>query len=253
LGTVCLLGLGVVWLYAGEAAQPWKVHDPERPQPPVVTPATPSAQEQPGKPPSDAVVLFDGKDLSQWRGDKGEPQWKVEDGYTEIVKGKGSLTSKESFGDCQLHVEWMSPNPGSGSDQARGNSGVFFCGRYEIQILDCYQNKTYADGTTGALYGQYPPMVNACLPPGQWQMYDIIWRAPRFDADKKLTRPARVTVVFNGVVVQDAAELVGPTAHKARPPYSAHPEKGPILLQDHGQPVRFRNIWVRPLVEQEKP
>jgi Domain of Unknown Function (DUF1080) len=233
-------------------AQPdpnWLDHDRQRPQPPVVTPAVPSTQEQVGKAPSDAVVLFDGKDVSQWASMDGSPtRWIVNDGYMACVPGSGYARTLQNFGDCQLHVEWATPTPPHSEGQGRGNSGVFFgMDRYEIQVLDSYESPTYADGSAAAVYGQYPPLVNASLPPGQWQVYDIIWTAPRFEADGKLRKPAHVTVFHNGVLVQNNVELTGPTSWLERAPYSAHPEKQPISLQDHGNPVRFRNIWIREL------
>jgi hypothetical protein len=233
-------------------AQPdptWLDHDRLRPQPPVVTPAVPSTQEQVGKAPSDAVVLFDGKDISQWASMDGSPtRWIVKDGYMACVPGSGYARTLRNFGDCQLHVEWATPTPPHGAGQGRGNSGVFFgMDRYEIQVLDSYESPTYADGSAAAVYGQYPPLVNASLPPGQWQVYDIIWTAPRFDSDGKLRRPARVTVFHNGVLVQNNVQLTGPTSWLERAPYSPHPEKQPVSLQDHGNPVRFRNIWLREL------
>ena len=228
----------------GQNPADFTIHDRNRPAPKVVDPGGAS------KPPSDAVVLFDGKDLSPWKSQKdGAPaRWKVENGYMEVAKGTGGIETAQSFGDCQLHIEWASPAPGVGQDQDRGNSGVFFIGgQYEVQVLDSYQSATYPDGQAAALYGQYPPLVNASRPPGEWQTYDIVFRGPRFDGEGKLLRPARVTVLHNGVLVQDAVELTGPTAHKSRPPYKAHAPKGPISLQDHSHPVRFRNIWVREL------
>jgi hypothetical protein len=226
----------------------WPIHDMDRPRPPVITPATASTQERAGQPPSDAIVLFDGKDLSKWESVKGGAAlWKVAGDYFEVVPKTGGIQTKQGFGDCQLHVEWMAPDPPRGQSQDRGNSGVFLMGLYEVQVLDSYQNDTYPDGQAAALYGQFPPLVNACLPPGKWQTYDIVFRAPRFDADGKLLRPARVTVLHNGVLVQDNVELMGPTTHKARPPYKAHADKLPISLQDHDHPVRFRNIWIREL------
>ncbi|HID06710.1 MAG TPA: DUF1080 domain-containing protein [Armatimonadetes bacterium] len=226
----------------------WRVHDPNRPQPRVVAPGTFSTQEKPGEPPSDAIILFDGTDLSNWVSckDGGEARWKVEDGYMEVVPGTGDIQTKEHFGDCQLHIEWMAPVEATGEGQGRGNSGVFMMGLYEIQVLDCYNNPTYADGTTAAIYGQYPPLVNACRPPGEWQTYDIIWEAPRFDGDK-LIRPAYVTVLHNGIVVHNHTELIGPTTHRRVLGYKPHPPTGPLRLQDHGCPVRFRNIWYRVL------
>jgi hypothetical protein len=225
--------------------QRWAIHDPARPMPRVVDPGPAGP---PAAVPSDAVVLFDGKDLSAWEDGKGEPaKWKVEAGYMEVVAKTGSIRSKHGFGDCQLHVEWATPAVVKGESQERGNSGVFLMDMYEVQVLDSFENKTYADGTAAAIYGQYPPLVNACRRPGEWQTYDIVFRRPRFDAEGKLLRPARMTVFHNGVVVHDNVELTGPTAHKARPPYKAHADKLPISLQDHGNPTRFRNIWLREL------
>ena len=232
-----------------QAVYRWKQHDLSRPLPAVITPGTPSTQEQAGKAPSDAVVLFAGKDLSQWESESGGPaKWKVENGYMEVVKGTGNIRTRKDFGDCQLHVEWAAPVPAVGESQERGNSGVFLMGKYEIQVLDSYHNRTYADGQAAAVYGQYPPLVNASRPPGQWQTYDIIFHGPRF-ASGKLQRPARITVLHNGVLVQDNVALTGPTAHGTRPPYESGPDRLPLGLQDHGNPVRFRNIWIRQLPE----
>lgn len=226
----------------------WKIHDPNRPLPPVIDPATASTQESPGHAPSDAVVLFDGKDLSRWvHKDGGPAKWKVENGYAEVAAKTGYIYTRDSFGDCQLHVEFAEPVPPKGESQERGNSGVFLMGLYEIQVLDTYENKTYADGMASAVYGQYPPLVNASRPPGRWQSYDIVFHGPRFDPEGKLLRAARVTVLHNGVLVQDNVELSGPTAHGERPPYKAQPDKLPLALQDHGNPVRYRNIWIREL------
>jgi hypothetical protein len=220
----------------------WPVHDMNRPVPPVVAPAP-----EPHAPPSDAVVLFDGRDLSAWRaGNGGEAGWKLEDGYVEVVRGAGSIWTRQPFGDVQMHMEWASPDPPSGSGQGRGNSGVKLMGLYEIQVLDSYENRTYADGQAGSVYGLYPPLVNVSRPPGQWQTFDIIFRAPRFAPNGSLVRPARVTVLHNGVLVQDNVALSGPTGRQ-RAPYRAHDERLPMMLQDHGDPVRYRNIWVREL------
>ena len=193
--------------------------------------------------------------LEEQQGRRPAAPWKVENGYFEVVKGTGGIETKQGFGDVQLHIEWMAPDPAKGESQDRGNSGVFFGGgRYEIQVLDSYGNKTYPDGQAGSLYGQYPPLVNASRAPGQWQAYDIVFEAPRFDAAGKLLKPARVTVFHNGVLVQHAMEFIGPATNKVRTPYSAHPEKLPIGLQDHNHPVRFRNVWVRELQpRQPKP
>jgi hypothetical protein len=218
----------------------WPVHSMARPLPPVVTPGLG------GNPPSDAIVLFDGSGLSHWEMGRGDPvKWKIVDGVLEVVKGTGTLKTRRSFGDCQLHVEWSAPGEVAGKGQGRGNSGVFLMGIYEVQVLDSYDNTTYADGQASAVYGQFPPLVNACRPPGEWQSYDIIFHGPRFDESGKLVRPARMTVLHNGVLVQDNVALTGPTEYKARPPYEAHPEKLPLTLQDHGNPVRYRNIWIR--------
>lgn len=241
----------LVQLSYAQAPMKWKIHDPNRPLPPVVDPGTASTPELPGRPPSDAVILFDGKDLSKWIGKDGKPaQWKVEGGYMEVAAKTGNISTRDSFGDCQLHVEFAEPTPAVGESQERGNSGVFLMGLYEIQVLDSYDNKTYADGQAAAMYGQYPPLVNASRPPGQWQTYDVVFHGPRFSADK-LLRPARVTVLHNGVLVQDNVELTGPTAHNERPPYKPTPDKLPLQLQDHGNPVRYRNIWIRELHENE--
>ena len=227
------------------AQDQWPVHDMSRPMPPVVTPG-PAGPPVPA--PSDAIVLFDGKGLDQWTDAKGQPaKWKVENGYMEVAPKSGGLRTVKGFGDCQLHVEWMAPSPAKGADQDRGNSGVFLMDLYEVQVLDCYMNKTYADGMTAAIYGQYPPLVNACRPPGEWQTYDIVFHRPRFDKDGKVLAPARMTVFHNGLLVHECAVLTGPTAHKARPPYQMHADKLPISLQDHGHPVRFRSIWLREL------
>jgi hypothetical protein len=225
----------------------WRVHDNRRPHPPVVDPGTASSQAQPGRPPADAVVLFDGTDLSQWLGPKNEaPKWQLVDGAMQAVKKAGSIQTRELFGSCQLHVEWAAPKPPTGDSQGRGNSGVFLMGRYEIQVLDSYDNPTYADGQAASLYGQKPPDVNACRQPGEWQSYDIVFEAPVFAGDK-VVKPAFVTVFHNGVLVHHHIELLGASTHKKVPQYRPHPPKGPIQLQDHGNPVRYRNIWIRPL------
>ena len=226
--------------------QKWKVHDSARPQATVITPGTESTQEQPGQAPCDAVILFDGTDLSGWKGRDGDAQWKVENGYMEVVPTTGNIETKEHFGDCQLHLEFAAPAEVKGDSQGRGNSGVFLMGLYEIQVLDCYDNPTYADGATGGIYGQWPPLVNACRKPGEWQTYDILWEGPRFAGDK-LVRLACVTVIHNGVVTQNHQPLNGPTGHRNLPEYAPQPETGPLSLQDHGDLVRYRNIWYRPL------
>jgi hypothetical protein len=222
---------------------PWPPHAMNRPRPPAVTPA-PSAPLV--APPSDAIVLFDGRTLSAWRSDSTAPaKWKVQSGYAEIVPGSGEITTRRAFGSGQYHIEWASPTPATGKGQDRGNSGVFLMGRYEIQVLDSYRSETYPDGQAGAVYAQHPPLVNASRPPGRWQSYDIIFHRPLFDQAGRLVRPARVTMFHNGVLVHDDVELTGPVAHGSRPPYEAHADRLPLSLQDHGTRVRFRNIWVR--------
>src|SRR5450432_2686169 len=240
---LAFLLLSLVQLSLAQAPMQWKIHDLNRPVPAVIDPGTASTPDAAGHPPSDAVVLFDGKDLSQWADKDGKPaRWKVENGYMEVAAGTGYIATHDSFGDCQLHVEFAEPSPGVGESQERGNSGVFLMGLYEIQVLDSYENKTYADGQAAAVYGQYPPLVNASRPPGQWQTYTIVFHGPRFDSAGHLLHPARVTAFHNGILVQDNVELTGPTANGSRPPYKPGPDKGPVGLQDHGRPVRFRNI-----------
>jgi hypothetical protein len=226
----------------------WHVHDGNRPQPPIVTPGEPSTAEKAGTAPSDAVVLFDGKDLSKWKSGKEDAKWVVRDGFFECVPKAGYLQTRDSFGpDVQLHIEWAAPTPPQGSSQGRGNSGVFFYGgTYEIQVLDNYDNPTYPDGQASALYGQWPPLVNASRKPGEWQTYDIIFEAPRWK-DGKLESPAYATVFHNGVLTQLRRPLFGGTTHRKINEYRDHGPKGPIALQDHGNPVRFRNVWIREL------
>lgn len=240
----CVMLLAIASGYSATQKHRWAVHDKNRPLPPVVAPG-----KQPGQPPSDAIVLFDGSDLSQWAStkDSGTAKWKVENRYMEVVKKTGSIRTKRSFGDCQLHIEWATPAVVKGEGQDRGNSGVYLMGRYEVQVLESYNNTTYPDGQAAAIYGQNPPMVNACRPPGQWQSYDIIFRRPDF---KSLT-PATITVLHNGVLVQNHWVLEGTTAHKERAKYTKHEGKLPLMLQNHGDPVRYRNIWIRELPELE--
>ena len=229
----------------------WLAHDMKRPRPPVVTPGK---LVLPVPPPSDAISIFDGTDLSKWRDAEGGPaKWRVRDGYMESVPESGYIFSADKFGDVQLHVEWATPTPASGRGQGRGNSGIFLMGLYEVQVLDSYQNETYADGQAGAIYGQYPPLVNACLPSGEWQSYDIAFRRAHFHDDGTVARPARITVFQNGVLVQDNVTIWGPTTWLQHRPYERHPEKLPVSLQDHGNPVRYRNIWLRELPELAEP
>jgi hypothetical protein len=230
----------------------WRVHDIDRPQPTVVTPG-----KKAGDAPSDAIVLLDGTNLDAWKGQvindkkrkkfnlKGEALWKVENGYVECTR-TGDLFSRQEFGSCQLHVEFATENPPNGKSQGRSNSGVFLMGQYEIQVLDNYQNRTYADGGAGSVYGQTPPMVNVSRKPGEWQSYDIIFEAPKFKGDK-LVKPAYITVLHNGVVVQHRTEVQGPTSHKKLAVYKPHAEKLSLKLQDHNNKTRFRNIWIREL------
>jgi len=227
----------------------WQIHDMSRPQPPAVTPGEPSTEEHAGQPPSDAIVLFNGRDLSLWQGAKGEPAaWKVGTGYFEVVPRTGDIYTKQAFRDCQVHVEWMSPE-WEGETFDPGNSGVYLAALYEVQIVDSVHSKIYADGQAAAMYGQYPPLVNVCRAPGLWQTYDIVFHDARFDPAGKPLRPAVVTAFYNGVLVQDHVELTGPTMHHQRPPYEPHPERMPLRLQDHNYKVRFRNVWVRELAE----
>jgi hypothetical protein len=222
--------------------QKWRVHDINRPHPRIVTPGA-----EPAKPPSDAVVLFDGRDLSKWTSEKGSaPGWKVEKGYMEVVGGSGSLVSKEKFGSAQIHLEWATPIQVTGSSQRRGNSGVIIMSRYEIQVLDSYNNLTYADGQASAVYGQWPPLVNAARQPGAWQTYDIAFEAPQFNG-QKLIKPAYVTVFHNGVLTHHHQEIMGAVIHRDVAKYTPHEAAEPLMLQDHNAKVRYRNIWVRRL------
>jgi len=220
----------------------WLIHDMNRPAPPVVSA---------GEIPSDAIVLFDGKNLSQWTDTKGNPsKWIVGDGYMEAVKDSGYIQTKQKFGSCQLHVEFATPSKVTGTSQGRGNSGVFLMA-YEVQVLDSYDNKTYSDGQCAALYGRVVPLVNACRKPGEWQSYDIIFHRPIFKGNK-VVKKATFTVLQNGVLVQDHVELQGGTGWKgphAISDYEPHADKMPIQLQDHGNPVRFRNVWVREMAD----
>jgi hypothetical protein len=197
-----------------------------------------------GSPPSDAIVLFDGKELSAFRAENGSaPKWNVKEGYAE-VNGTGNIFTRQEFGDVQLHIEWAAPAEAVGEGQGRGNSGVYFQGRYEIQVLDSYNNKTYFDGQAGAFYGNFPPLVNPARKPGEWQTYDIIFRTPKLGTDGKQIIPGSLTVFFNGVLVQDHVPVKSATTAAA---FKDVTPKAPLMLQDHGNPVRYRNIWIRPL------
>lgn len=242
-------------LATGDTNTDYSVNDSNHPQPEKVTPGTSSTETQPGTAPSDATVLFDGKNLSQWQSAKGGPApWKLADGFFEVTPHTGNIHSKPEFGDCQVHVEWREPPGITGEGQGRGNSGVFVQGLYEIQVLDSSGTQTYPDGMAGAIYGQYPPLVNATRPPGQWNTYDAIFHAAKVDASGRVMTPARMTVLFNGLLVQDNMPLLGPTVHGHLASYPRNfPRRGPLLLQDHGNPVEYRNIWIRPLHEPVPP
>jgi len=234
-----------------DATHPWAIHDENRPQPPRVEPGTPSTQEQAGAPPSDAVILFDGTEasLARWVADKSPEEatkWIVKDGTFQCVPGAGYVRTKEEMGDMQLHIEWSAPAKVEGSSQGRGNSGIFPMGLVEVQVLDNYDNPTYADGFAGSVYGVNPPLANPLHPPGSWQVCDIVFRRPLFDGDREID-PGSLTVFINGVLVQQDTPLEGGGGHRGRSKPRAFPEKGPLKLQDHGNPVRYRNIWYRPL------
>ena len=244
--------LGGTVFISAQSKEDYKIHDETRPQPTVVSHSSFSRM---ATAPSDAIILFDGKDLSQWisSNDGKNAKWTVRNNYFEVKKKTGGIRTVKEFGDVQLHIEWASPKKIEGKSQQRGNSGVFFMAKpdvsygYEVQVLDSYNNQTYPDGQASAIYGQYPPQYNASAPAGEWQTYDIIFLRPRFDKSGNLESPAYLTVLHNGVLVHNHRALLGPTTHKVRTDYSAHPDRLPISLQDHGNPVRFRNIWVRDL------
>jgi hypothetical protein len=226
--------------YKDTAKLPWCgycKHDPDRPLPPIVTPAD---QPLPTPPPSDAIVLFDGQDLSRWH----PTTWKLQDGFLEVTSG--NLVTRDAFGDFQLHLEWMAPDPPEGPPMSRGNSGVLLMQRYELQIFDSYSEKLYADGQCAAIYGETPPLVNSSRKPGEWQSFDIVFQAPTFQGDQ-LKRRALITVFHNGVLVHHNTTIHGQMAHRDILPYEPHAARLPLALQGHGNPVRFRNIWIRPL------
>ncbi|MCX6937904.1 MAG: DUF1080 domain-containing protein [Verrucomicrobia bacterium] len=244
------------FMAAVEAAEPvttadlsFAPHDPARPRPSRVEPLPAAALAERAQPPAGAIILFNGRGLDAW----GDSTWKATDDYLEIVttKGRPSLITRAGFGSCRLHLEWWSPPglPPGKSGQSRSNSGVFLMGRYEVQVLDSLDGATYADGHAGAVYGQFPPSANALRPAGEWQYYDIEFRRPIFDAQGNLVRPARLTVEVNGVRVQNNVQLTGPTGWKKRPPYAAHADRLPLSLQDHGDVLRYRNIWLVPIAD----
>jgi hypothetical protein len=222
---------------AGQLTETWN------PVPRVVTPGHLSSD-----PPSDAIVLFDGRNFSEWESVGGKDiEWKIDDNAMVVSGKSGDIRTKQGFGDCQLHIEWRSPSEVKGHGQERGNSGVYLMGRYELQVLDSYENPTYTNGQAGSIYKQYAPLVNACRKPGEWQSYDIIFTAPRFSADSTAKEMARMTVFQNGVLIQNNATVWGNTFHTGIARYFLHSDKEPILLQDHGNPVSYRNVWIRPL------
>ena len=226
---IAFVALGAVVQQHPVATEVWE------PVPPVVDATA-------GRPPSDAIVLFDGSDLSEWNGD-----WKIEGDAVTVVPGTGSLVTKRAFGDVQLHIEWRTPSVIEGEGQGRGNSGVFLMEQYEVQVLDSYQNATYVNGQAGAVYKQHVPLVNASRRPGEWQSYDIIFMAPRFDDDGTLARPATFTVLHNGVLIQNHVTVIGETVNVGEQKYEPHEAKLPLTLQDHTNPVSYRNIWIREL------
>lgn len=229
----------------------WKAHDLQRPLPTSVSPASPATTFPP---PSDADVLFDGTNIDLWQNSQGGPsKWKVTDGALIATPKSGNIYTKKKYGDCQLHLQWLIPTGIKRSGQAKGNSGVFLMDSFEVQILSTFKNKTYADGMAGAIYGQYPPLVNAAQPAGQWQTYDIVFHRPRFNADNTLSSPARMTVLHNGILVQDNSQLLGPTTWIKPRPYTAGPDRGRLSLQDHGSPIQFRNIWIREISSHRPP
>jgi Domain of Unknown Function (DUF1080). len=214
-----------------------------QPEPKVITPG-----KTPQDPPSDAIILFNGKDFSQWESlHGGAAKWKLNDDFMMVDSGAGNIRTRQSFGDCQLHVEWRTPSVVKGTSQGRGNSGIFLMGLYELQVLDNYNNRTYSNGQAGSIYKQAIPLVNVCRPPGMWQTYDIVFSAPRFNKDSTLKSPARITVLQNGVLVENNFSIWGSTEYVGTPTYKMHAEKLPLVLQDHGNPVCYRNIWIREL------
>lgn len=214
-----------------------------QPEPKVVSPGKTAADA-----PADAILLFNGKDLAEWQTEDGKPaKWKVEDNAVTVVKGTGVIKTKKAFGDCQLHVEWRTPAVVKGEGQGRGNSGIFLMGLYELQVLDNYNNRTYSNGQAGSIYKQTAPLANASRKPGEWQTYDIIFTAPRFNKDSSVRSQGRITVLHNGVLVQNNTAIWGATQYIGIATNTWHKEKEPIVLQDHGDAVSFRNIWIREL------
>ena len=248
LVSVIIILSGTVNAQVREGGDP-KLSEVWQPEPRVISPGKTSLDA-----PSDATILFNGKDFSQWQNvNGGDAKWKLltesvgKDGYMMVNKGTGNIQTKKGFGDCQLHIEWKTPDTVRGDGQGRGNSGIFLMGRYELQVLDSYHNRTYSNGQAGSIYKQYMPLVNVCRGPGEWQTYDIIFIAPRFNNDSTLRSAARITVLQNGVLVQNNVSLWGGTEYIGIPVYKMHGDKEPLVLQDHGNPTCFRNIWIREL------
>ena len=236
--------LGLAWLALPACAEEMdpKLTEVWEPEPAVITSGAGTA------PPSDAIVLFDGSDLSAWQHQDGrDAEWNVANGAMTVKPKTGDIQTRQGFGDVQLHLEWRTPAEVESESQGRGNSGVFLQGLYEVQVLDSYNNRTYSNGQAASLYKQHIPLVNASRGPGEWQNYDIVFKAPRFGDDGGLVSPAFVTVFHNGVLVQNHVELKGPTIYRGYPEYQAHADRLPLMLQDHSNPVSFRNIWVREL------
>jgi hypothetical protein len=244
-----LLLLLMAYAFSGlQAQEQMRVGEPKlteqwNPKPRIVSPGKTSQD-----PPSDAIVLFNGTDASAFEAKGGGPvKWKIEDGAMTVVGGTGEIHTKEGFGDCQLHIEWRTPDVVKGDGQGRGNSGIFFMSRYELQVLDSYNNLTYSNGQAASIYKQLPPLVNASRGPGEWQTYDVIFTAPQFYEDGSVRSQARITVFHNGVLVQNNATLSGGTQYIGLANYEKHGSKESIMIQDHGNPVSYRNIWIRPL------
>lgn len=234
-----LLFFSASMLYAQKLPDPKETEEWE-PVPEIILPG------EVDQPPSDAIILFDGTDLNEWTGRNEEKaKWDINNNVMTIVPKSGAISTRKSFGNCQLHIEWRTPEQVVGKGQGRGNSGVFLMGKYEVQVLDSYNNRTYSNGQAGSIYKQYIPLVNACRPPGEWQSFDIIFKAPKFDEAGELISPAYITVLHNGVLIHNHVEIKGTTTHMGKPSYKPHPEKLPLTLQDHGNPVSFRNIWIR--------
>lgn len=241
--SLLVTGLSTITIAQEKKVDPPTLTEVWKPVPKIVTPGSTAFNA-----PSDAIVLFDGKDASAFVGAGGQPvKWKIADGIMTVEKGAGMISTKMGFGDCQLHIEWRSPEVVKGNGQGRGNSGIFLMGKYELQVLDSYNNPTYSNGQAGSVYKQLIPLANATRKPGEWQSYDVIFMAPRFNEDGSVKIPATITVIHNGVLVQNHATIAGATQFIGAPSYEKHGDKEPISLQDHGDAVSYRNIWIRNL------